>query len=59
MAAAIKGDAETAAHGDEAASLQVVEQETLPDFIFRQYNLAVLSHYSYMIGSGGEPGIQI
>ncbi|MBW2285907.1 MAG: MBL fold metallo-hydrolase [Deltaproteobacteria bacterium] len=48
------GDAEALTHGDEAASLQLVEQETLPDFIFRQYNLAVLSHYSYMIGSRGE-----
>ena len=54
MSAAVKGDAESASHGDEAASLQIVEQENLPDFIFRQYNLAVLSHYSYMIGSGGE-----
>jgi len=25
-----------------------------PDFIFRQYNLGVLSHYSYLIGSGDE-----
>ena len=53
-AEAIKGDAEAAAHGDEAASLQIVEQETESGFIFRQYNLGVLSHYSYMIGSGGE-----
>ena len=52
--ATIKGDAESAAHGDEAASLQLVGQEDLPDFIFRQYDLAVMSHYSYMIGSGGE-----
>lgn len=52
--AGIKGDAEATSHGDEAASLQVVEQETLPEFIFRQYNLGVLSHYSYLIGSGGE-----
>ena len=52
--AEIKGDAEATSHGDEAASLQVVEQENLPEFIFRQYNLGVLSHYSYLIGSGGE-----
>ena len=32
----------------------LVEQETLPNFVFRQYNLAVLSHYSYLVGSGGE-----
>ena len=54
LAAEIKGDAEAASHGDEAANLQVQEKETLPDFIFRQYDLAVLSHYSYLIGSGGE-----
>ncbi|MFC1823512.1 rhodanese-like domain-containing protein [Thermodesulfobacteriota bacterium] len=54
FAAGPKGDAEAAKHGEEASSLQVVEQETLPDFVFRQYNLAVLSHYSYLIGSGGE-----
>ena len=53
-AASPAGDAEALTHGDEAASLQLVEQETLPDFVFRQYNLAVLSHYSYMIGSRGE-----
>ena len=52
--AAGAGDAEAATHGDEAASHQVVEQEALPDFIFRQYNLGVLSHYSYLLGSGGE-----
>jgi len=52
--AAIAGDAEAATHGDEAASHQVVEQESLPEFVFRQYNLAVLSHYSYLLGSGGE-----
>ncbi len=54
QAAEIKGDAEAVSHGDEAAMLQVEEKETLPDFVFRQYNLAVLSHYSYLIGSGGE-----
>jgi len=29
-------------------------EQTSADFVFRQYNLAVLSHYSYLIGSGGE-----
>jgi glyoxylase-like metal-dependent hydrolase (beta-lactamase superfamily II)/rhodanese-related sulfurtransferase len=55
-AAGLAGDAEAASHGDEAASVELVketEQKT-PDFVFRQYNLAVLSHYSYLIGSGGE-----
>lgn len=54
--ATVSGDAEAATHGDEAATVQFVketEQKT-PDFFFRQYNLGVLSHYSYMIGSGGE-----
>lgn len=54
QAAAPAKDAESGSHGDEAATLQWVEQETKPDFIFRQYNLAVLSHYSYLLGSGGE-----
>lgn len=55
-AAGVAGDAESATHGDEAASLQLVretEQKT-GDFVFRQYNLGVLSHYSYMVGSGGQ-----
>lgn len=52
--AAVAGDAEAATHGDDAASHVLVEQEALPNFVFRQYNLAVLSHYSYLIGSGGE-----
>jgi hydroxyacylglutathione hydrolase len=55
-AAGLAGDAEAVAHGDEAASVQLVretEQKT-KDFVFRQYNLAVLSHYSYLVGSGGE-----
>jgi rhodanese-related sulfurtransferase/glyoxylase-like metal-dependent hydrolase (beta-lactamase superfamily II) len=54
VGATLKGDAESTAHVDKAASLDVVEKESLTDFIFRQYNLAVLSHYSYLIGSGGE-----
>jgi rhodanese-related sulfurtransferase/glyoxylase-like metal-dependent hydrolase (beta-lactamase superfamily II) len=54
--AALQGDAEAASHGDEAASLQVVAETAVrePDFIFRQYNLGVLSHYSYLLASGGE-----
>lgn len=56
QAAGLPGDAEAAAHGDEAASVQLVKEteQTSPDFVFRQYNLGVLSHYSYLIGSGGE-----
>lgn len=52
----VPGDAEAASHGDEAATLQLVAEteQKADDFIFRQYNLSVLSHYSYLIGSGGE-----
>ncbi len=55
-AASLPGDAEAATHGDEAANVQLVKEteQKAPDFVFRQYNLAVLSHYSYLIGSGGE-----
>ena len=55
-AAGLAGDAEAVSHDDEAASIQLVketEQKTA-DFVFRQYNLGVLSHYSYLVGSGGE-----
>lgn len=56
MAEGMKGDAEAAKHGDEAASLQIVKKTeiTQPDLIFRQYDLSVLSHYSYLVGSKGE-----
>jgi glyoxylase-like metal-dependent hydrolase (beta-lactamase superfamily II)/rhodanese-related sulfurtransferase len=55
-AVSLPGDAEAAAHGDEAANVQLVQEteQKSADFVFRQYNLAVLSHYSYLIGSGGE-----
>lgn len=55
-AAPLPGDAEAATHGDAAASVQQVKETAQQegDFVFRQYNLAVLSHYSYLIGSGGE-----
>lgn len=52
QASSVPVDAEAATHGDEAASVQQVketEQKT-PGFVFRQYNLAVLSHYSYKAG---------
>lgn len=55
-AAGLAGDAEAVAHDDEAAAVSLVketEQKTA-DFVFRQYNLGVLSHYSYLVGSGGE-----
>lgn len=55
-AAGLPGDTEAAAHGDQAANVQLVKEteQKSADFVFRQYNLAVLSHYSYLIGSGGE-----
>ncbi len=55
-AASLPGDAEAATHGDEAATVQLVKEtaQKSADFVFRQYNLGVLSHYSYLIGSGGE-----
>lgn len=54
--AKLPDDAEAAAHGDEAANLQVINEtgKKTADFVFRQYKLGVLSHYSYLIGSGGE-----
>ncbi len=52
----VPGDAEAATHGDEAATLQLVAEteHKSENFVFRQYNLSVLSHYSYLVGSGGE-----
>jgi len=55
-AGGLPGDAEAATHGDEAATLQAVAEtgQKTADYVFRQYNLAVLSHYSYLVASGGE-----
>jgi glyoxylase-like metal-dependent hydrolase (beta-lactamase superfamily II)/rhodanese-related sulfurtransferase len=55
-AAGLAGDAEAASHGDEAALVELVREteSKSADFVFRQYTLAVLSHYSYLVGSGGE-----
>lgn len=47
-------DAEAATHGDEAASYQVVDTYEFPGFKIIQFDLAVLSHYSYMLISDGE-----
>jgi hypothetical protein len=45
-----------AAASARAANVQRVQEteQKSADFVFRQYNLAVLSHYSYLIGSGGD-----
>ena len=47
-------DSESAAHGDEAATISVVEVHAFPGFTIVQFNLAVLSHYSYMLVSDGK-----
>jgi rhodanese-related sulfurtransferase len=47
-------DLEEATHGDEAATYQVVETYEFPGFKVIQFDLAVLSHFSYLVASGGE-----
>ncbi|MHC4945086.1 MAG: MBL fold metallo-hydrolase [Planctomycetota bacterium] len=47
-------DAESATHGFEGAVHQVVDTYEYPGFEVVQINLAVLSHYSYMLISSGE-----
>jgi glyoxylase-like metal-dependent hydrolase (beta-lactamase superfamily II)/rhodanese-related sulfurtransferase len=53
LAAGIK-DSESASHGDEAASYQLVQTYAHPGFRVMQFNLAVLSHYSYILASGKD-----
>jgi hydroxyacylglutathione hydrolase len=52
-AASIK-DTESASHGDEAASYQVVNTYQYPGYRLVQFTLGVLSHYSYMLISGSQ-----
>lgn len=52
--AATLKDAESASHGDEAATYQVVKVYSYPGYRLVQFNLAVLSHYSYLLVSGKE-----
>jgi rhodanese-related sulfurtransferase/glyoxylase-like metal-dependent hydrolase (beta-lactamase superfamily II) len=52
--AATLKDAESASHGDEAADYQVVKVYSYPGYRLVQFNLAVLSHYSYLLVSGKE-----
>jgi hydroxyacylglutathione hydrolase len=47
-------DAESAAHGDAAASYQVVNTYEYPGFRIVQFTLGVLSHYSYVLVSGPD-----
>ncbi len=51
--AALK-DAESASHADTAATYQVVQVYSYPGYRLVQFNLAVLSHYSYLLVSGKE-----
>ena len=52
-AAGVK-DSESASHDDEAAAYQLVKTYEHPGFKVLQFNLAVLSHYSYMLISGKD-----
>lgn len=47
-------DTESATHGDEAASYQIVNTYQYPGYRLVQINLGVLSHYSYMLISGNQ-----
>ena len=53
QATAVK-DAEAASHGDTAATQTFVKSYEFPGVKIMQYNLAVLSHYSYFVVSGTE-----
>ena len=47
-------DAESATHGYDAAWHEIVNTYEYPGFSVLQINLSVLSHYSYLLVSGGE-----
>jgi glyoxylase-like metal-dependent hydrolase (beta-lactamase superfamily II) len=47
-------DSESASHGDEAASYRVVNTYQYPSYRLVQFDLGVLSHYSYMLISGNQ-----
>lgn len=53
QAAAVK-DAEAASHGDTAATQTFVKNYEFAGVKIAQFNLAVLSHYSYFVVSGTE-----
>ena len=52
--AATLKDTESASHADTASQYDLVDTYTYPGFSILQFNLAVLSHYSYMLVSGNE-----
>ncbi|MBP7935261.1 MAG: MBL fold metallo-hydrolase [Phycisphaerae bacterium] len=47
-------DGESASHGGDAATYQIVDVYQFPGFRIAQLNLPVLSHYSYILASGKE-----
>lgn len=47
-------DSESASHSDAASNYDIVETYSYPGFEIIQFNLAVLSHYSYLLISGKE-----
>jgi len=47
-------DTESASHADSAAIYDIVDTYNYPGFKIIQFNLGVLSHYSYMLFSNGE-----
>ena len=47
-------DAESATHGSEAAGYEIVNTYEYPGFRVVQFNLPVLSHYSYVVVSGKD-----
>ena len=47
-------DAESQTHGFDAAYYQVVDTYEFPGFKVVQFNLPVLSHYSYVLISGKD-----
>ncbi|MBU1043023.1 MAG: MBL fold metallo-hydrolase [Candidatus Omnitrophica bacterium] len=47
-------DTESASHADTAAIYDIVDTYQYPGFKIIQFNLAVLSHYSYMLISGNQ-----
>ena len=51
------GDAEKAAHGDEAATPQVSFEAHHGAFVLRQYQLGCLSQLTYLLGGDGEAAV--
>ncbi|MFH2059428.1 MAG: rhodanese-like domain-containing protein [Pseudomonadota bacterium] len=47
-------DTESASHSDAASTYDIVDTYTYPGFRIIQFNLAVLSHYSYLLISGDQ-----